>query len=113
MSELIATLEYNGKQYVIQQDWPLYDGDDENDQRGHASYLWTEGNYGCDCNRFSFIEDAYDDPPVRENPDENEPSYRCGETIKLVSLTLDGKDLLAPTVHERLAAVGLFSYGGL
>lgn len=103
-SELIATLEYDGKQYTITQDWPLYDGDDENDQRRHAYYMWVDGNYGCDCNRKLFINREYDD--VLQPADDWE-DYPCGETIKLVSLTLDGKDLLAPTVNERLRAIGL------
>lgn len=110
MNELVAVLEYDGKQYTVHRDWtPLNDETPEENEH-LAYYMWTEGNYSCDCNRFAFISYEYDDAP---GPEDENGYIPCGETIKLVSLTLDGKDLLAPTVNERLAAIGLFSYGGL
>jgi hypothetical protein len=39
--------------------------------------LWTEGNYGCDCNKSIFI-DKY--------CDKNFPRLKCGNTVMLVSL---------------------------
>ena len=32
--------------------------DDEMDWSDGSMYLWTEGNYGCDCNRHLFFERA-------------------------------------------------------
>lgn len=43
-------------------------------------YLWTEGNYSCDCNLSRFIAEAYGRPKP-ENP-------KCGNTIKLKNLAL-------------------------
>jgi len=37
----------------------------------HAKYMWTEGNYSCDCNRAMFL-DIDDDMP-------------CGEEIKITN----------------------------
>ncbi len=37
-----------------------------------CEYIWTEGNYSCDCNRSSFLGDAH---------------AKCGDTIRLVRLT--------------------------
>lgn len=111
-SEVIATLEHEGKQYTVHHhNWSHPDPDaDEQEQERLVWWMWVKGNYGCDCNRFSFIEDEYgDDAPVRENPNEDERSFACGKTVNLVGLTLDGKDLLAPTTQERLAAIGLVS----
>lgn len=45
----------------------------------HEEYMWTEGDYSCDCNRLIFIEDALDV--------EIDDSRVCGETVRLVSLT--------------------------
>ena len=109
--EIVAVLEYDRKQYLVHMGWshPDEDADDQEIER-LAWYMWTDGNYSCDCNRLAFIACEYDDYPDLEDENGYPP---CGETIKLVRLTLDGKDLLAPTVNKRLAAIGLVSYGGL
>ena len=45
----------------------------------HSDYMWSEGNYSCDCNRSIFFEEAgnvaYDD--VDEAP--------CGDTASTAS----------------------------
>lgn len=45
-------------------------------------YLFTEGNYCCDCNRQLLLDYAHQ----TQLPDEWEPS--CGETIELLRLTM-------------------------
>ncbi len=110
MSEVVATLEYQGKQYTVHKhDWTHPDEDaDEQEQERLVWWMWTEGNYGCDCNRFAFISYEHDDWPGESD---ESGKFPCGETITLVGLTLDGKDLLAPDpemqMRERLAAIGL------
>jgi hypothetical protein len=107
-------MEYEGEQYTCTDDeWDverLWPGKEPEEQQhkleGLVWYMWTDGNYACDCNRGPFIEDQHD---VVIPLTENEYGNTCGRTINLVGLTLDGKDLLAPTIHERLAAIGLFS----
>lgn len=64
---------------------------DEDDLLHAISYQFTDGNYGCDCNKRIFLEDM---PP---GDDENE----CGETMPTRSIlvtTPDGRqiELLAP-----------------
>lgn len=39
----------------------------------HSHFMWTEGNYGCDCNRHLFFERA-----KGREPDDDECG--CGET---------------------------------
>lgn len=51
-------------------------------------YYWTEGNNGCDCNRSLYLGREYG--LDFGGPDECLP---CGDTIVLVSLTVDGKPL--------------------
>ena len=52
-----------------------------------SEYEWTEGNYGCDCNRRLFMARAQGRPEPDPNP--------CGETIVLEALVDDdGDDLV-------------------
>ncbi len=44
-------------------------------------YMFTEGNYGCDCNRSIFISSV----------DSNFPYYECGEKIEMIELMVDGE----------------------
>lgn len=107
MATVTAVLEHEGKQYIVTQDsWDVAKYDDEAHMERAIEWIWTEGNYGCDCNRFLFISYEHDDYPGTEDED---GWFPCGRTVKLVSLGLDGKDLLAPTPRERLAAIGLFA----
>lgn len=54
-----------------------------------SEYEWTEGNYGCDCNRRLFMARAAGRPEPDANP--------CGETIVLESLVDDdGQPITTP-----------------
>lgn len=55
--------------------------------RGAASvlYLWTEGNYSCDCNRLRFL--------FGRDLDDTPPCYGGEPTIELVELVVDGERL--------------------
>lgn len=47
-------------------------------------FIWTDGNYGCDCNRAAFF-----------HRDDEEFDDECGdERYALLSLTVDGVDWL-------------------
>ena len=48
-----------------------YDYKDES----HMLYMWLEGNYSCDCNRYMFMYNDY------------ETDFPCGESIELLSIT--------------------------
>lgn len=102
MPTVTAVLEYDGKQYTVTSDqWT-----EDEELESHVWYMWTQGNYSCDCNRLLFISYEHDDYPGEENED---GWFACGHKSTLISLTLDGKDLLASTVNERLWAAGLIS----
>ncbi len=50
-------------------------------------FLWTEGNYACDCNRELFFE--------RAGGNHDFDSESCGdERFELVSLTINGKQVI-------------------
>jgi hypothetical protein len=48
---------------------------------GDALYIWTEGNYACDCNRHIFFERFWD-----REPDDRE----CSDGRYLIQLYVDG-----------------------
>ena len=54
-------------------------------------YYWTDGNNACDCNRTLYLNREYGLGLVGE-PDVD--CWPCGNTIELVALTVDGKDVL-------------------
>jgi hypothetical protein len=71
------TLEYEGKTYVIIDTFEAWD--EYRDACHVAEYMYTEGNYGCDCNRSQFIG---------KQCDENFPELPCGREINLVSIKM-------------------------
>jgi len=73
----VAALEVNGRQYEVRQDFGLGFPSDA------AHYIWEEGNFSCDCNRSALIAEQCD-PEIEE--------LECGNTIKLVMLTVKHED---------------------
>ena len=63
-------LQYEGKNYE-------YTDKLEYENYEHAEFMYTDGNWGCDCNRSIFINDHVDD---------EFPIMVCGDKIKLVEL---------------------------
>lgn len=64
-------LEYDGVVYSFS---PTFDYDDFSS----AEFMFTDGNFGCDCNRSIFIG---------EHCDENFEPMECGDKIKLIDIT--------------------------
>lgn len=61
--------EYEDKEYCLDYDFGYGYPPDS------AEYLFTDGNYECDCNRSTFLHKKYPDFPEMEE---------CGERIKMV-----------------------------
>ena len=55
---------------------------DTPDDRAGLFYYLTEGNFGCDCNRSSYI---------RAQIDSEFAEMECGDTITLVALRFNGE----------------------
>lgn len=70
------TLAYEGKEYVYPDDFNYEGWDELRNADYQVIHMYTEGNYGCDCNRSDFIAQHYEDFPEME----------CGDTITLVSI---------------------------
>lgn len=66
--------------------------DSEQDLIDSVVYMYTEGNYSCDCNLRLFIARAHQ---------EDEPEYiACGDTIELERLTLIRPDASELVIFE-------------
>ncbi len=61
-------LSFKGKSYIVEDTYEY--------ERGHEiPFMWTEGNFSCDCNKSLFIQ---------EQCDASFPEMECGDEIKLV-----------------------------
>lgn len=59
----------------------------ELDSPAQAQWMWTEGNYGCDCNRSLFLYGVPPDDPLEL------PCSRGEPTIELIELVVDGEQI--------------------
>lgn len=72
----VVTLEHDGKEHTYEQSFGFGYEDHS------VEFMYTEGNYDCDCNRSIFLDEYCD---VDTGPD----PLPCGETIKLVKLVVE------------------------
>ena len=90
---ITVTLRYQGKEYTFvdgydYQPWHHSDGTVARTAFEVAEYLYTEGNYGCDCNRSAFLARycGVDFSDGAECGEDEEWTLECGHEIELVSL---------------------------
>ena len=62
-----------------------YDSEIWGDGDGPDPYIWSEGNWSCDCNRHDFFNNS---GPVTAD---GTSDYVCGESEYKVKLEVDGK----------------------
>lgn len=74
----VETFRYKEKEYVLHYDFG-YEFPEKS-----AIYLFTEGNYSCDCNRSLFIQREYGEDAIQE--------LDCGEEIELVEYHIEYVD---------------------
>lgn len=65
--------QYKGKEYSFQHDFGYGYAEES------AEYMWTEGNYSCDCNRSIFLMKKYP---------EDFKELECGCEIVLLGMTI-------------------------
>ena len=105
-----VSLRYRGTDYAF--DYPHETtGSSGADAEASLLYQWTDGNFGCDCNRIPFIEDycTADLAAAEDVP--------CGHEVELKRLDAVYADgTVSPVypdphrVSERLAALGLVRF---
>lgn len=76
---LIATFRYNGKNYTVSDDFG-YEYDED-----AAMFMYTDGNFSCDCNRSLIIESNH--PGTFE-----EVPISCGYTIEMIDCHIEYAD---------------------
>jgi hypothetical protein len=76
MARYTITFRYEGKEYVYPDSFDYQGWDTERNADHQVTHMYTEGNYGCDCNRSDFIREV----------DETFPEMECGDSIELVSI---------------------------
>ena len=81
----VGEFSYDGKQYTIHYDFGYEFPEDR------ALFMFTDGNYSCDCNLSSFIRDEYGDVI---------PELGCGWEIKMDSYHFEYED--TPTDERML-----------
>lgn len=74
----IGEFLYKGETFIIEYDFG-YDYPKEN-----ALFMFTDGNYSCDCNRSLFIQRQYGEDAI--------PELNCGYEIELVKYYFVYKD---------------------
>jgi hypothetical protein len=84
MTTFTIKLAYQGKQYTYTHEF--YETNDAyKTVEELAEYMYTWGNYSCDCNKSDFIG---------RHCDKTFPEMKCGTEIQLVSVQRDrGPDL--------------------
>lgn len=74
----VADLKYKDMVYTIHYDFG-YEYPEEN-----AIFMFKDGNYSCDCNRSSFIQDEYGENAIN--------LLDCGEDIRMLNYHLEYLD---------------------
>ena len=66
----VCILKYKGVEYVIHYDF----GNEYEEEK--AIFMFTKGNYSCDCNKSLFIREEYGEDVI--------PELSCGDEIELL-----------------------------
>lgn len=70
----VGTFKYKEKEFILRFNFEDYLEED-------AIWMFTEGNYSCDCNRSMFIRQQFGEDAVPELP--------CGDTIELLDYHIE------------------------
>ena len=77
---VLVELEYKGKKYAFIDDHSEFTWEGHNIKN---DFMWTDGNYSCDCNKSLFIKNCcFGESDFKE--------MNCGDEIKLLNLTFIG-----------------------
>ena len=91
---IAVTLRYEGKEYSFTDDfeytsWLHGDGTVARTSFEVAEYMYTEGNYGCDCNKSSFLArncGVSFEGCANAEAEDGVWTLKCGRSIDLVAL---------------------------
>lgn len=66
---------------------------DVSPEYAYSDYWWAEGNGGCDCNRLLYLNRQHG-LNLGDDDGWGEPCLPCGDTIALIALTVNGRNVL-------------------
>lgn len=72
----VGTFKYKEKEFILRFNFEIKDYPED-----AAIWMFTEGNYSCDCNRSLFIRQQFGEDAVPELP--------CGDTIELLDYHIE------------------------
>ena len=72
----VGTFKYKEKEFILRYNFEIKDYPEDD-----AIWMFTEGNYSCDCNRSLFIRQQFGDDSIPELP--------CGDTIELLDYHIE------------------------
>ena len=72
----VGTFKYKEKEFILRFNFEIQDYPEDD-----AIWMFTEGNYSCDCNRSLFIRQQFGDDSIPELP--------CGNTIELLDYHIE------------------------
>ena len=72
----VGTFKYKEKEFILRFNFEIQDYSEDD-----AIWMFTEGNYSCDCNRSLFIRQQFGDDSIPELP--------CGNTIELLDYHIE------------------------
>lgn len=72
----VGTFKYKEKEFILRFNFEIKDYSEDD-----AVWMFTEGNYSCDCNRSLFIRQQYGGDAIPELP--------CGDTIELLDYHIE------------------------
>lgn len=76
----VGTFRYKEKEFILRFNFEDYSEDD-------AIWMFTEGNYSCDCTRSLFIREQFGDTSIPELP--------CGDTIELLDYHVEHEECIS------------------
>jgi hypothetical protein len=89
MTQYAITFAYEDKEYIYPDTFNYEGWDEYRNADYQVIYMYTEGNYSCDCNRSDFIAQR----------EEGFPEMDCGDSITLVSIC-EGERVVWPEPPE-------------
>jgi hypothetical protein len=83
----VGTFRYQDKEFILRFNFEIKDYPED-----AAIWMFTEGNYSCDCNRSLFIRRQFGEDAIPELP--------CGDTIKLLNYYIEHKPYEEPVKYN-------------
>lgn len=83
----VGTFRYQDKEFILRFNFEIKDYPED-----AAIWMFTEGNYSCDCNRSLFIRRQFGEDAI--------PELSCGDTIELLDYHIEYEPCEEPVKYN-------------